>query len=259
MAHLKLGKQPATADTRDLMFARYATTAQLPTPPGTFGHEDLFGAKDWGMLGNDEWGDCAWAGTAHETMILTKEGGTPATFTTDGVLSDYAAGTGFDPNAGPPGKNSTDNGSNLRSVLKYRAKTGVLDANNQRHKIGAFVKLDQSNLTEVLQAAYIFQAVGIGIRFPSSAMAQFNAGQPWDVVSGATVEGGHYVPLVGKNGNLQVVTWGALQPMTPAFFAQYCDEAWAYISSEDLNGGRVDPEGFDIAQLNADLTAVHKQ
>ncbi len=259
MAHLKLGKQPATPDARDLMFARYAKEAQLPTPPDTFGHEAMFGTKDWGMLGNDQWGDCAWAGSAHETMLLTKEGGNPATFTTDGVLSDYAAGTGFDPNAGPPGKNPTDKGSNLRTVLKYRAKTGIIDASQQRHKIGAFVKLDQANLDEVLQAAYIFQAVGIGIEFPSSAMDQFNAGEPWDVVSGATIEGGHYVPLVGKNDNLQVVTWGALQEMTPAFFAKYCDEAWAYLSSEDLDGQGVDPEGFDIAELKADLTAVHKR
>ena len=34
------------------------------------------------MLGNDEWGDCAWAGPAHETMLLSAEGGAAATFTT---------------------------------------------------------------------------------------------------------------------------------------------------------------------------------
>lgn len=256
MAHLKLGKQPATEDPRDLRFSSYVTAAKLPTPPAQFGHADLFGAKDWGMLGNDEWGDCAWAGPAHETMILTKEGGQPATFTTDGVLSDYAAGTGFDPNAGPPGKNPTDRGSDPRKVLKYRMGTGIVDANGTRHKIGAFVKLDQTNLEQVLTAAYLFEAVGIGIQFPSTAMAQFNSGQPWDVVPGATVEGGHYVPLVGRNGNLQVITWGALQEMTPAFFAQYCDEAWAYLSVEDLDGKGETAEGFNLAELKADLQSV---
>jgi hypothetical protein len=44
----KLGKLPATEDSRDLMFAKYATPAKLPTPPAQFGHETLFGAKDWG-------------------------------------------------------------------------------------------------------------------------------------------------------------------------------------------------------------------
>lgn len=255
MAELKLGKQPATEDKRDLMFAKYAQPSQLPTPPAQFGHEDLFGAKDWGMLGNDQWGDCAWAGPAHETMILTTEGGHPVSFTTDAVLSDYAAGTGFDPNAGPPGQNPTDQGSNVREVLKYRQKTGVVDGNKTRHKIGAYVKLDEKNLDQVLEAMYLFEVVGIGIEFPASAMDQFNHGEPWDVVQGAKIEGGHYIPLVAKRENLEVVTWGALQQMTQAFYEKYCDEAWAYISVEDLKDNK-SPEGFDLEELQADLAAV---
>jgi hypothetical protein len=43
--------------------------------------------------------------------------------------------------------------------------------------------------------------------------------------------------------------------MTPEFFATYCDEAWAYISTEDLNNG-VDPDGFSLQQLKADLAAL---
>jgi hypothetical protein len=255
VAELKLGKQPATEDKRDLMFAKYVQPSQLPTPPAQFGHENLFGAKDWGMLGNDQWGDCAWAGPAHETMILTTEGGHPVSFTTDAVLSDYSAGTGFDPKAGPPGQNSTDQGSNVRQVLKYRQKTGIVDANHNRHKIGAYVKLDEKNLDQVLEAMYLFEVVGIGIEFPGSAMDQFNHGEPWDVVQGAKIEGGHYIPLVAKRENLEVVTWGALQQMTQAFYEQYCDEAWAYISVEDLKDGK-SPEGFDLEELQADLAAV---
>jgi hypothetical protein len=255
VAELKLGKQPATEDKRDLMFAKYVQPSQLPTPPAQFGHEDLFGAKDWGMLGNDQWGDCAWAGPAHETMILTTEGGHPVSFTTDAVLRDYAAGTGFDPNAGPPGQNPTDQGSNVREVLKYRQKTGVVDGNKTRHKIGAYVKLDEKNLDQVLEAMYLFEVVGIGIEFPASAMDQFNHGEPWDVVQGAKIEGGHYIPLVAKRENLEVVTWGALQQMTQAFYEKYCDEAWAYISVEDLKDGK-SPEGFDLEELQADLAAV---
>src|SRR5205807_10604879 len=106
-------------------------------------------------------------------------------------------------------------------------------------------------------ATYIFQTVGIGIEFLGSAMDQFNAGEPWDVVQGASIEGGHYVPLVGVNGNLQVVTWGALQQMTQAFFEKYCDEAWAYVSVEDLDGKGLDPEGFNVEQLQADLAGLH--
>jgi hypothetical protein len=258
MPRLKLGKQTATDDPRDLVFAKYVDESKLPTPPSQFGHESLFPPKEWGMLGNDEWGDCAWAGPAHETMLLSKEGEKPATFTAEGVLSDYSAGTGFNPNAGPPGQNPTDQGSNVRAVLDYRRKTGIVDAQDKRHKIGAFVKLDPGNLTHVFQALYIFQIVGIGLAFPEYAMEQFNKGEPWDVIPNAPKpEGGHYVCCVGKRENIDIVTWGALQQMTVAFFEKYCDEAWTYISEEDLKEGRT-LDGFDVSQLNADLTALAK-
>ncbi len=182
MPGLRLGKKPATDDAKDLLFSNYVDTTKLPPTPAEFGHEKLFSPKGWGMLGNDEWGDCAWAGPAHETMLLSTEGAHPAAFTTAGVLSDYSAGTGFDSNAGPPGKNPTDNGSEVRKVLSYRRKTGIIDASQKRHKIGAFVKLEPKNLTHVYQAMYLFQVVGIGIEFPGSAMEQFHEGKPWSVV-----------------------------------------------------------------------------
>jgi hypothetical protein len=255
MATLRLGKQPATDDVRDLLFTKYVKPNEIPAPPAQFGHETLFPPKGWQMLGNDEWGDCAWAGPAHETMLLTAEGGKAAEFTTAGVLSDYAAGTGFNPNAGPPGNNPTDRGSNVRAVLKYRSKTGVIDASGRRHRIGAYVKLTPKDLEQVYQAMFLFQAVGIGLAFPDSAMQQFHAGEPWSVVKGAKIEGGHYVCCVAKRSDIDVVTWGALQPMTVEFFETYCDEAWAYISQEDLQKG-VDPDGFRLEQLKADLAAL---
>jgi hypothetical protein len=252
---LKLGKKPYADDPRDFVFTRYLKAGELPAPPAEFGHELLFGPKAWGMLGNDEWGDCAWAGPAHETMLLTKEGGHTAHFTTAAVLSDYSAGTGFDPKAGPPGDNPTDQGSIVRDVLSYRRKTGILDGHGKRHKIGAFLKLDPGNLEQVYQALYIFQAVGIGIRFPDSAMDQFHKGEPWDVVPGAKIEGGHYVCCLGKRANIELVTWGALQGMTERFFTEYCDEAWAYVSTEQLKAGK-SPEGFSLQELKDDLAAL---
>jgi hypothetical protein len=255
MSKLMLGKQPATQDDRDLMFARYVDPSKIPPAPAEFGHESLFPAKGWGMLGNDEWGDCAWAGPAHETMLLTTEGGHPAIFTTEDVLADYSAGTGFDPGAGPSGDNPTDRGSNVREVLSYRRKKGIVDSAHHRHKIGAFVKLDPKNLEQIYEAMYLFQIVGIGIEFPDTAMRQFQEGKPWSVVDGSRIEGGHYVCCVGKRENIEVVTWGALQEMTVEFFEKYCDEAWAYISTENLKQEK-SPEGFNLEQLKTDLSKL---
>lgn len=252
---LRLGKHPATDDDRDLKLAAYLG-ARLPKVPTTFGHEYTVASNAWQMLGNDEFGDCAFAGPAHETMLWNKVAGRTVTFTTAGVLSDYSAVTGFDPNAGPPGQNPTDRGSNVRDVANYRRHTGIVDAVGHRHKIGGYVALEPGDLVHVEIGAYVFDAVGIGIEFPASAMDQFTAGQPWDVVPGATIEGGHYVPIVGKDAKyLYCVTWGRLQPMTPRFFGRFCDEAFAYLSSEFLSHGK-SPEGFALAQLQADLAAL---
>lgn len=245
------GKLPATEDPRDLKLGAYLRPAKLPAVPAVFGHQALIPPGQWGMLGNDQFGDCAWAGPAHETMLLTKLGGRPASFTAADVLADYSAGTGFDPN-----DPSTDRGSNVRDVAKYRVQVGLRDDAGHRHKIAAYVSIDPGNIGHVRAGAYLFEAVGIGIQVPSSAQEQFAAGQPWDVVRGASIEGGHYVPYLGEDHDfMYVVTWGKVQPTTRAFFTTYCDEAFAYLSTEDLKGGK-SPEGFNAAQLRADLAAV---
>jgi hypothetical protein len=254
---LQLGKRPATDDPRDLKFETYLDRPKLPPLPSVFGREGVFPASAWGMLGNDEWGDCAWAGPAHETMLWTKVAGRPVNFTTADVLSDYSAGTGFDPNAGPPGNNPTDQGSNVRDVLKYRQNTGIVDAHGNRHKVGAYVALEPGNWQHVMEALYLFGAIGIGIEFPSSAMDQFHQGQIWDVVEGARIEGGHYICGVGFEVNTMLVTWGKCIGMTKPFFEKYCDEAYAMISNEMLRSGK-SPEGFSVEQLNADLQQLKK-
>lgn len=246
---MKLGKLPATRDPRDLLFARYRTAALTPAPIG-FDHTSLI-TTAWGMLGNDKVGDCAIAGPAHETMLLNAEAGKQVLFDEASVLGAYSAITGYNP-ADP----STDQGSNVRDVLKYRSTLGLPDASGARHTIGAYVALTLGDWNQLLEALYIFECVGVGIRFPASAMDQFNAGKPWDIPISA-IEGGHYIPVVARRTptSVTVVTWGKEQEMTEAFYAGTCDEAWAFVSSEDLTSGRT-LEGFDLAGLTQDLNVL---
>lgn len=247
---MKLGKQPATHDDRDLTLAAY-TKKKLPVPPATFGHYPAVTA--WGMLGNDTHGDCVWAGAAHETMVWNAAHGVSATFDDAHVLADYSAVTGFDPS-----DPNTDQGTNVRTALNYRRQVGIQDSTGGRHKIGAYLALAPGDMIELLRSAYLFGAVGIGIEFPQSAHDQFNAGQPWTVVSGSPVEGGHYVPVVGADLHyVYVVTWGRVQRVTKGFLRKYCDEAFALLSVEYLSHG-LSPEGFDLAQLQADLKSLCK-
>ena len=122
----------------------------------------------------------------------------------------------------------------------------------------AYLGLKVGDPDQLALAIYLFGATGIGIKFPNTAMDQFNAGKPWDVAASAKIEGGHYIPGVGRDvkGNFVIVTWGKVQLMTPRFYKKYCDECVAYVSAEALSTGGKTLEGFDLAQLQADLNAL---
>jgi hypothetical protein len=247
----RLGKKPARAGAVRLRLASYTNTAALPPLPARFGHDGTIATDAWGMLANDRYGDCVFAGAAHETMLLVGEAGGTVTFTDANVLADYAAVTGFD-----PAKPDTDQGSDMQAAAAYRRKTGIVDAHGDRHKIAAYLALEPGNLQHLFLASYLFGAVGIGLQLPASVLLQTEQGLAWDVVADTTIEGGHYVPLVGRQADgLHVVSWGAIQRMTEAFLTQYCDEAVAYVSQECLLDQK-SPEGFAYDDLISDLAAL---
>jgi hypothetical protein len=249
----KFGRKHHTVDERDLRCTAYRKAA-LPSHPAQFGHESLIGVDAWGMLGNNTVGDCVQAAADHEEELWSAEGSTEAVFTDANALADYSAETGYNPN-----NPDSDQGTEIRVSLKYRQKTGMIDAGGKRHKIDAYLALNL-DVDEALEAAYIFSAVEIGLDFPQSAMDQLNAGQPWDLTNPDRkknpIIGGHDVTIVGFDGTyILIVTWGILWKMTLAFFKAYCEEAWALLSEGFLKSGK-SPEGFDLTTLDADLAAI---
>ncbi|WP_405490505.1 hypothetical protein [Nocardia sp. NBC_00511] len=250
---MKFGKLPARINATTLKLATYLDSTVLPKVPAEFGHEKAI--ADYGMLGNDEVADCLWAGAGHETMIWGREANTDIEFTEQSVLSDYSAVTGYNP-LDP----ESDKGTDMQAAASYRRRIGVLDAAGTRHRVGAYVALTPGDPDELAAASYIFGAVGIGLRVPAYAEAEFNANQPWDVRHGnSQIVGGHYVPVVGRRaGQFCVVTWGRVQEMTVGFYRRYCDEALVYLSTEMLTSG-ISPEGFNLAALQADLQAFTRR
>lgn len=246
---MKLGKLPARPDAVQLKFAAYMT-GDLPSPPASFGHDSL--VKSYPMFGNDQYGDCVWAGAGHEGQIWSAEGGVPAKFGVGALLDAYSAVTGFDRN-----DPSTDQGTDMQAAASYRRKTGILDVNQKRHKVTAYIALTPGDLHQLYAATWLFGAVGVGIEFPAFAMDQFNARKTWDVQKvNAKIDGGHYIPSVGHhNGLISVITWGRKISMTEAFYRKYCDEAIAYLSPDIFTLGK-SLEGFNLAALQADLKAV---
>lgn len=253
---MKLGKKPARPDAIKLKLVQIMDATALPTPPAAFGHANLVHGR-WSILGNDKWGDCVWAGAAHEHMLFSLAGKHGSVkFDDRSVLSDYSAVTGFDP-ADP----ATDQGTDMQAAASYRRKVGVIDYHGIRHKVDAYAEITRADLSQVALASWLFGACGIGVEFPDSAMDQFNAGKPFSVVKGAKIEGGHYMPCVGrhKDGNYVLVTWGRLVTATPEWMRKYMDEAVAYISRDIIQDkSHMSLEGFDLQTLDNFLSSLPK-
>jgi len=249
----KLGKLPARPDAIKQKFGTFFHAAALPKPTLVFGRPDL--VKEWGMLANDKVSCCVWSGGPHEHMLWCAWGGMQhcPTFTDQNVLSDYSAVTGFNPN-----DPATDQGTDMQVAASYRKNTGIIDSSGTRHKIAAYVSLKPGDLDQLALATYLFGAVGLGIEMPTSTMDQFDNDEPWNPVSGAKIEGGHYVPCIGRNhaGNFLIVTWGRLHAVTPAFISKYMDEGIVYLSFEQMKETGLSPRGFDRAALASAINRV---
>lgn len=241
------GRAAPTPHRPRLRLGDHLDTATLPAVPPA--RDWLTGAGGFPMDGNDQWGDCVWAEAAHRIQS-TAWFGRHATVvpTEEQVLAAYTAVTGFDPAAGPPGRNPTDQGTNMQDAQSYLLKTGL-----GGRKSLAYAEVDIRSMDEVCAAIDLLGAVALGINFPKSAMDQFNAGQPWDVVADdGGIQGGHAVELAGYDKTartFQVVTWGRVQAMTWAFFRQYAEEAWVAVLPEWLDQAGQSPVGLDLHGL----------
>ncbi|MGO8790269.1 MAG: hypothetical protein ACLQVL_23205 [Terriglobia bacterium] len=91
-----LGKRPRRHDPRTLKLARYMTSA-LPTPPASVDYTR--GVTDWGMMLNDQLGDCIIAdGPGHATQVWTLNAtGTMVTPPDSLILATYEKWCGYNP------------------------------------------------------------------------------------------------------------------------------------------------------------------
>lgn len=241
MSPLKLGKKPFTVDERDfhLLKSQLIAVDLPPMPKRRFGHAGLY--ENWGMLGNAQAGDCVWAGFDHETMAYNKLMHRIVNFTDKNALDDYGVVTGYP---------ASDDGTEVRVGMGYRRDTGVIDALGQRHKIDAYIQIDPKDWETMIKCVWAFGAVGIGFEVPNSIWGEYYSHQPWTVHSDSSIEGGHYVPILGSTApskRCTCITWGRSQEMTREFYEEYNDEAWIPYSLEALS-----KSGFNFRHIDHD-------
>jgi hypothetical protein len=251
----KLGKQAPRRDPRTLKFAEYLG-ADVPAPLTCDWSQHV--GKPWGMMANDNVGDCTCAAAGHMIETWTANCGSGVVPADADVLSAYEAVSGYNPS--DPG---TDQGAVELDVLSFWRKTGI-----GGHSIVAYTSVRPSVQQHVRAACYLFGGLYIGLQLPLSANGQ--VGGLWDVPSqGLNGDGqpgswgGHAVSIVAVDDDgLTCVTWGALQRMTWAFWSAYTDEAYGVLSQDWVNLSvswtteTLSPSWFDLNALQADLAIV---
>lgn len=243
----KLGRLPGRPTQPRLKLAAHLYREVPPTPELV---DWLSRVSDWPVYGNDAIGDCTCASAAHKIISWSTYAGARQQVTTADVIAAYSAVSGYDPRTG-----ANDNGAVMQDVLGHWRKEGI-----GGHKILGFAQVDVSDYQEVRAALWVFGGLYLGFWVPQSAFDQFRQGQPWDVVAGSTIRGGHAVNAgitLDVEGDVldrfQVVTWGRVQAMTRAFWNRYVDEAWAVISPEWLDAVGHNPTGLDLYGLGEEL------
>jgi hypothetical protein len=228
--------------------AHYLQPEALPQLPASQEWTDKI--QTWPMMANDRLGDCTCAAAGHLIEEWTTYSGTGVTLSDSDIIAAYSSITGYNPQTG-----QNDNGAVELDVLKYWRKTGF-----SGHKISVFVGLEPGNHDHIKASVYIFGGCYIGLALPISAQTQ----NVWSVPPGSLQGpgapgswGGHAVPVVAYDSlGLTVVTWGALKQMTWGFWDAYCDESYGLLSPDWVNAKKIAANGFNLAQLKADLKAI---
>lgn len=198
----------------------------------------------YGMLGNDRYGDCTFAGFVHIVQAICLRLGVVAPSPAEAdVIQAYLLFT-----------HGQDGGAVEADVLQALYSTGILGIRLAGYALG------NQGLDELWSIVETFGASYLGIMVPAPAQGQFQAGEPWDLTGTSAdrqIEGGHCVDAIAFDQDAQiatVLTWGQKQRVTFRWLDAYLDEKWAVIPQQIKDAGTLD--GFDWATLDADLAAV---
>lgn len=243
VSRMRLGRKAIKTDSRTVKLANYLTPALPPAPPSC---DWTKGITDFGVMLNDRLGCCTIAGCGHAIQIWSANTGKEVTLLDSTILQYYEYWDGYDPS-----DPSTDQGGVELDVLRLWRKQGIAG-----RKILGFAQAAQTNLDELRQAINLFGGLYIGMQVPNFIMEAIP--DLWDVVpDDGGIDGGHCVYLTGYDAQtFSFISWGKVYKMTIPYFQKYVDEAWSILGQDWLTANGA-PNGFNLAQLTADLSAIH--
>jgi hypothetical protein len=249
----KLGKLPAVTRSMAPMLANYCG-AMLPPAPDSI--DWSAGRSYWGIMRNNELGNCTAASAAHAVQVWTQaaqpEMHTPSD---DEVTAFYAATTGYSPD-----NPLSDQGGVEDEVLHWWANGGHIGG----HPLNGYARLNLNGgcideLAALRDSIWLTGGAYLGMELPQTARRQSVWSCAPDGTPGAELGswGGHCVYAVAYTPQvLTCITWGVLKSMTWDFVDKYCSEGYALLSKDWINGAGASPTGFDWPTLLADVQTL---
>lgn len=245
---MRLGRRPHDP-ARPLLRLADILTGAVPAHGVISDH--LSRVTDWGLYGNDQYGDCGPTAVANSRKLTTRYlAATEESPAQDDVFDLYrrSGNPGFDPST-----DTDDNGVVMADMLSAVVKGGIGGT-----RAVAYAAVDTSNLDEVRAAIDIFGFVLLGVDLDTAQQAQTDAGL-WDYKR-SPEWGGHAVlcgsyTSAARGRDLGVVTWAEVVGVTDAFATTQVPEAYVLIWPEHTRTEQF-REGIDTAELNAAYMAL---
>jgi hypothetical protein len=191
------------------------------------------------MLGNNTFGDCGVAGLQHCFMADAAVTGLKEADASDEQAIDYyLAYTG-----------GQDTGVVLSQYLAHVRANGYYG-----HTVKAYAPVAVHDVPTLQTAVSLYDCVYTGIVVTQAMQEAFANHRTWTTsMLQSPVAGGHCVPIVAYDDHeLQVVTWGGVQPVTYSMWHAISSEAWCVITGEFVTA-HGDGRGVDLDALTADL------
>lgn len=221
---LKLGKQQAVKDLRNLKISAILKTTE--EPPEEYDFDVLNPGIPTPMFANDKYGCCVISGRGHQTLRFEgAEQKRILNITDEDITTEY-----FEESGGQ------DNGLNMLTSLREWRKRGWNAAGGQ-YKIKAFAEVNPRDHREVKTTIFSDIGIVLGVALPDNwqEATKTDPWTAWDYTDEKpSPYNGHcvFVPAYNKKGPI-CVTWGGRLQMSWDFFDKYTDEAYAVIDAKN--------------------------
>jgi hypothetical protein len=231
MSDLKLGRLPQKPVGRRFAIKYAHEYMAAAIPPPVYPIDVSRGITAWGMLGNDQYGDCGEAGQLHYQMATGAAG-----FSDQQAIDEYLTFT-----------NGQDNGVVLADFLLWLYQKG---------EILGFAPVDLSNRAQADSLLQIFHGLYVGVSLTPDAQQLFQVSR-WTMANGEQPDPqlGHCILQVAADvaqDDDTYVTWGALQGASRAWTTACVDEAWVVITTQDQAASA----NLDLLALFTDIDAL---